>query len=160
MMRALALAALALAASGCSLLASDCLYDDTGCALPGDWRLVSIDGAPATGSMEIATGFVDRQTYAVLPTGNEEYPTMRGPSPANYSLDPDEPQQFDLDLWRMEVPAGVVIVDMDGRVDIDGDRMTYRVLRGQAVLIRTGGSRSELDFPRLTQAGTVFEFRR
>ena len=121
---------------------------------------MSIDGETASGRMEIAEGFVDRETYAVLPTGTEQYPELRGSSPADYSLDPDTPQRFDLDLWRMEVPEGVIYVDLLGRVEVDGDRLTYHVISARAKLIFNGGGSIGLPFPLFQEPGTVLVFER
>ncbi|MEM1115472.1 MAG: hypothetical protein AAF845_01980 [Bacteroidota bacterium] len=159
MIRLVPLAALLLV-GGCDYLREGCLYDEVGCALPGDWRLVSADGAAASGRWEIAEGFVDRSGYGVLPTGSERFPEMRGPFGSTYSLDEDSPQRFDLKLWSMPVDDGTVYVDLFGRVErIEGDRMEYTVLGIEAELIPRGGGSVSLSFPTI-QRGTRLVFER
>jgi len=141
---------LAVPLGSCDYIHDDCLYDDVGCDLPGDWQLVSIDGEAATGRWEIAEGFVDRSGYGVLPTGHPGVPEMRGPFESNYSLDEDRPQGFDLQFWSMATPSGTIYVDLYGRIEsLDGDRMEYVVTRVDA------------DFPFPTLApGTRLVFER
>lgn len=137
-----------------------CLYDDVGCELPGDWQLVSIDGEAATGRWEIAEGFVERGGYGVVPTGNPSYPDMRGPFRADYSLDEDRPQGYDLTFWTMQVPTGTVYVDMAGRVEsLDGNRMVYSVIRVESEIILNGGGSAGFGFPTLIP-GTRLVFER
>ncbi len=155
-----ALLLLALALGGCDLLSGPCLYDAVGCDLPGDWRLVSRNGEAATGRWEIAEGFVDRSGYGVLPTGNAQVPEMRGPFGSDYSLDPDDPQGFDLKLWSMATAQGTVYVDLYGRIEsLDGDRMTYLVRAVDAKVIPRGGGSVGIDVP-LLAAGTRLVFER
>ena len=157
---ALLLLALATSASGCDYIYDNCLYDEVGCALPGDWRLVSRNGEPATGRWEIAEGFIDRSGYGVLPTGSAQYPEMRGPFQSSYSLDDDDPQGFDLQFWQMSVENGTVYVDLYGRIEsLDGDRMTYVVQFADAKIIPRGGGSVDLGFP-LLDRGTRLVFER
>ena len=160
MIRNVLLLALAALLGSCDLLGEGCLYDEVGCDLPGDWQLVSIDGATATGRWEIAEGFVDRSGYGDLPTGNEQFPRMRGPFESNYSLNEDRPQGFDLIFWSMSVAQGTVYMDLAGRVEsLDGDRMVYVVIRPDAELIFSGGGSVPLGFPTLSP-GTRLTFER
>lgn len=159
-MTRLLLVLLALTVGGCDYLTVGCLYDDVGCDLPGEWRLASRNGEAATGRWEIAEGFVDRSGYGVLATGNSQFPEMRGPFGSDYSLDPDDPQGFDLKLWSMVVSEGTVYVDLYGRIEsLDGDRMTYLVQHADAKIVFNGGGSSGLAFP-LLDAGTRLVFER
>lgn len=151
---------LVIALGGCDYIYDDCLYDDVGCDLPGDWQLVSRDGEAASGRWEIAAGFVDRSGYGVLATGNGQFPEMRGPFGSDYSLDEDDPQGFDLKLWAMTVEEGTVYVDLYGRVEsLDGDRMVYVVQGVDAELVYRVGGSTGLSFP-LLAAGTRLTFER
>ena len=150
MMRRVFLLGLSVLVGSCGLVSNDCLYDEVGCNLPGDWRLVSINGEAAVGQWEIAEGFVDRSGYGVLPTGHAAIPEMRGPFESNYSLDPDRPQGFDLQFWSMSTPSGTFYVDVYGRIaSLDSDRMEYVVQRVDA----------DLPFPTLAP-GTRLVFER
>ncbi|PAP76193.1 hypothetical protein [Rubrivirga marina] len=150
----------ALVLGGCDYLYDDCLYDDVGCDLPGDWQLVSRNGEAASGRWEIAAGFVDRSGYGVLATGNSQFPEMRGAFGSDYSLDPDDPQGFDVKLWSMSVAEGTVYVDLYGRVEsLEGDRMVYLVQRADAKLVFNGGGSNGLSFP-LLASGTRLTFER
>ena len=160
MIRLSLILALAVTLGGCDLIVNDCLYDDVGCDLPGDWRLVSVNDEAMTGRWEIAEGFVDRSGYGVLPTGNEQFPEMRGAFESDYSLDPDRPQGFDVQLWSMVVDNGTVYLDLYGRIEsLDDDRMVYVVSRPDAELIFAGGGSIPLSFPLLAR-GTRLIFER
>ena len=127
--------------AGCSLVESDCLYDDFGCSLPGRWSLVAVDGAAvsATGYLDIEMGFINRDGYLTLPTGlpaptdgTRDLSTIRGPYVGTYAgyASEGETLTYTMDVALTGVPCSIgnCLVTIRGRfTETADDRFTLVV---------------------------------
>ncbi len=150
---------LSLLVGGCDYInpLGKCLTTDVGCELPGDYRLVSIDGEAATGALTISSGQFERDGYLDLPTGHERFPSLRGPylgSILTQAVQDEDPDGFELQA-TMETEV-FITANIKTSASVEGDRLTLRV-RSTRARNRTSGG--DLDFPALS-SGAVLVFRR
>lgn len=163
MRRALPALLAALLLGGCDYLdpLGKCLTAEPACDLPGEYRLVSIDGEPATGSLTISSGQFARDGTLDLPTGDEQYPRLFGPYLGSVPVRSDseaDPDRFEIRA-TMEDGGALVTAGFDTSAEAAGDRLTLRV-RSLDARYRAGAASRGLHFPRLdAEAVLVFERR-
>lgn len=164
MRRALPVAALlaALLVGGCDYInpLGKCLTAEPACDLPGEYRLVSIGGEPATGSLTVSSGQFARDGYLELPTGDATYPRLLGPYLGSVPVSADseaDPNRFELRA-TMEDGGALITADFDTSAEVSGDRLTLRV-RSLNAQYRAGAASRGLSFPAL-DTGAVLVFAR
>lgn len=151
---ALALLALALL-PGCDvILGEKCLDGPTGCALPGTWTLVAVDGAPQTGSLQINDGQFDRGGYGRLPLSATE--RIAGPFTGTYSTDDEDVYPYHMAFSITQDDGQIWRADVYAQAEVSGASMT---LRFGTVRVPEGILTVNSRYP-LFKAGSVLTFKK
>lgn len=147
----LVLVAALVPAAGCDLFGAKCLDGPTGCALPGTWTLVAVDGTPDTGSLEINDGQFDRGGYARLPLSATE--RLAAPFSGTYT---DEDNQYRLTINVTQADGALWRADVYAQPEISGSTLTLRL---GSVRVPEGIVTVNSRYPKL-KAGTVLTFKK
>lgn len=151
----LALAAALLPMAGCDLLGAKCLDGPVGCALPGSWTLVAVNGTPDTGSLQINDGQFDRGGYAQLPLSDTE--RIAGPFSGTYTDDDEVADKYHITLNITNPSTGALWrADVYAQPEISGSTMTLRL---GTVRVPEGIITVNSKYPKF-KAGTVLTFKK
>lgn len=151
----LALAAALVPVAGCDLFGGNCLDGPIGCALPGTWTLVAVDGAAATGSLQINGGQFDRGGYVRLPLSDTQ--SIAGPFSGTYTDDDDVAYKYHLAITITDPSSGAVWrSDVYAQPAISGSTMT---LTFGSVRVPEGIITVNSKYPKF-KAGSVLTFRK
>ena len=124
--------------------------------LQGRWTLVSVDGDPAEGELQVPSGFFD------LPTGQVAFPRMTGGARLDTPSDAEGRRRLDLRDWFISTSRSEnLAADVFGFIEsVDESQMVYVVLASDARLVFPATqTQSSIPFPGLA-TGTRLVFER